>query len=161
APDNRRTVAQFGDYRPFLWIAVATPTDTSSSRANTAGAGTRHAATGSRASVRETPGARPDGRTPLDRHGLVHLETLGPPVSEVTLAGPIDCVVGSSARKLLSAIREADCPTHFDAGAVTFIDASGLRVIVELGFCNGHRPVIFDPPPILRFLLSATGMDQA
>jgi len=97
----------------------------------------------------------------LSHNGSVHLERLGPPVSEVILAGPIDCVVGSSARALLSSIREADCPTHFDTQAVTFIDASGLRAIAELGFCNGHRPVIIEPPRILRFLLSATGLDQA
>ena len=97
----------------------------------------------------------------MSAHGSVRLARLGPPVTEIMLIGEIDLDVIPSARDLIGQVREAECPIHLYAHDLTFIDASGLRAVNELAGGNGRRAVLFYPPPVLRFLLSVTRLDQS
>jgi anti-sigma B factor antagonist len=78
----------------------------------------------------------------------------------VVAAGEIDMV---TAPRLAAAIEAAPC-VGVDLGAVSFLDVSGLRVLLDAGRraqAEGRQFAVARPSPLIRRLLAITAIDQS
>ena len=91
-----------------------------------------------------------------------------PPFALVTAAdgrwliasGEIDMV---TAPRLAAALEECDCE-GVDLRSVSFIDVSGLRVLLtaaRAALARGERFAVAGPSPMIRRLLAVTAIDQS
>ena len=74
----------------------------------------------------------------------------------LVLAGELDLAVKTA---LLEKVREAarhDRPVEVDARRVTFMDSSALAALSRLVQLSDYRPVLIEPPEVVRFLLEVT-----
>ncbi|MGC0272531.1 STAS domain-containing protein [Pseudactinotalea sp. Z1739] len=78
----------------------------------------------------------------------------------IVISGELDCMITARARELIGPVREAATVAYVDASAVTFVDASGLSAITALATSSGRKPVLIQPPAIMRFLLQVTGLKE-
>jgi anti-anti-sigma factor len=96
-------------------------------------------------------------QTTPDRLGIIEL---GP--SMVALSGEIDAQSASALAQRLDALFDGDGPVEIDLAAVSFIDSSGLQVLIVLHqrADDAHRRLVLRSPsrPVVR-LLEITGLD--
>lgn len=92
---------------------------------------------------------------PQPEPGTVAL-LVSPTRVRLVLAGEFDLLTKSD---LLRAVQEAarhDRPVEVDARHVTFMDSSAIAALSRLIQLTDHRPVLIDPPEVVRFLLEVT-----
>jgi anti-anti-sigma factor len=83
-------------------------------------------------------------------------------VVEVRLMGEIDVTsVPSLSRYLRRILGRSPNGVVFDLAGVRFLDCAAARTIVGAGrmLCDGQRPVLRHPRPVVRRLLSVTGLE--
>ena len=82
----------------------------------------------------------------------------------VTLGGELDALTaGAEIEELLEQCADGACHVVLDMSQVTFIDSSGLAVLLksERKLCGaGRRLVILRPHPNVRRILEITGVDR-
>lgn len=83
--------------------------------------------------------------------------------SVVEAWGEIDLAVRQSATPLCHAVAERGLPVVVDAGEVTFIDSTGMSILVRLardGEQRGYPVSVRNAPWMLQELLAITGVDR-
>jgi anti-anti-sigma factor len=92
----------------------------------------------------------------------VHAPAADTVVVEVMLMGEIDVTnVPSLSRYLRRISDRSPSGVVFDLAGVRFLDCAAARAIVGTGrmLPDGQRPVLRHPRPVVRRLLSVTGLD--
>ena len=105
----------------------------------------------------EARGREHDGQT----SGMALLEE--PERSVVRVWGEIDLEVRRSAGELCQAVADRALPVVIDAEQVTFMDSTGMSILVRLardGEAHGYPVSLQNAPWMLRELLSITGVDR-
>ena len=93
--------------------------------------------------------------------GIALLEE--PDTSVVRLWGEIDLEVRRTAGDLCQAVAERALPLVIDARDVTFMDSTGMSVLVRLARdaeAKGYPVSLHNAPWVLRELLTITGVDR-
>ena len=89
---------------------------------------------------------------------------LGDGTRLVTLGGELDLLTaGAEIEELLEECAEGACHVVLDMSQVTFIDSSGLALLVKTDrrLCSAERRlVILRPHPNVRRILEISGLDQ-
>ncbi|HEY3438218.1 MAG TPA: STAS domain-containing protein [Actinotalea sp.] len=83
--------------------------------------------------------------------------------SVVKVWGEIDLETRRSAGELCQAVADRGLPVVIDAQDVTFMDSTGMSILVRLardGESRGYPVSLHHAPWLLRELLSITGVDQ-
>jgi anti-anti-sigma factor len=83
--------------------------------------------------------------------------------SLVRLWGEVDLEVRRSAGDVCQAAADRALPVIIDAADVTFMDSTGMSILVRLardGEANGYPVALHHAPWMLRELLSITGVDK-
>ena len=83
--------------------------------------------------------------------------------SLVRVWGEIDLEIRRTAGELCHVVAARGLPVDIDAKHVTFMDSTGMSVLVRLardGETHGYPVTLHDAPWMLRELLSITGVDQ-
>jgi anti-sigma B factor antagonist len=83
-------------------------------------------------------------------------------VATVTIAGELDLSTASVLSGRLDEILAAEPRLLiFDLAGVEFIDCAAIRMIIEAGqvLLGDRRPVLRHPRPLVRRILSLTGLD--
>lgn len=86
-----------------------------------------------------------------------------PDRSVVRAWGEIDLAVRRGVNELCQAVVQRGLPLVIDAQDVTFIDSTGMSILVRLARdaeANGYPVSLQNAPWMLRELLSITGVDQ-
>lgn len=86
-----------------------------------------------------------------------------PDRSVVEAWGEIDLAVRQSATPLCQAAAERGLPVVIDAAGVTFIDSTGMSILVRLardGEQRGYPVSVQNAPWMLQELLAITGVDR-
>jgi anti-sigma B factor antagonist len=85
----------------------------------------------------------------------------GPPV--VGLAGEVDMQTASEVRQTLEELIETDGLFELDLAAVTFIDSSGLHLLLDAANrLNGSGPLtLMNVPPRVLRLMEIVGLTEA
>ncbi|HWC27833.1 MAG TPA: STAS domain-containing protein [Solirubrobacteraceae bacterium] len=82
----------------------------------------------------------------------------------VTLGGELDVfTAGAEVQELLEECAEGACHVVLDMSAVTFIDSSGLALLIKTDrrlSAADRRLVVLRPHPNVRRILELTGLDQ-
>lgn len=84
-------------------------------------------------------------------------------LSLVEAWGEIDLAVRQSATPLCQAVAERGLPVVIDTADVTFIDSTGMSILVRLardGEQRGYRVTVRNAPWMLQELLAITGVDR-
>ncbi|WP_019135864.1 STAS domain-containing protein [Cellulomonas massiliensis] len=80
----------------------------------------------------------------------------------VVLTGEVDAALSGTLAQVVAAVEQraaaGDVAVDVDAGAVTFMDSSGLRFLARLSTRTPHRVRVLHAPEAVRFLLQATRM---
>ncbi|PFG20820.1 STAS domain-containing protein [Serinibacter salmoneus] len=74
----------------------------------------------------------------------------------LTLRGEIDAASAPDFAAAVTAAEQAARPTTVHAGAVTFMDSSGIALLARLATRTPGRLRLVDPPEVVQFLLSVT-----
>jgi anti-sigma B factor antagonist len=83
-----------------------------------------------------------------------------PPVLQV--AGEIDLSTADQLRSALEEALAADPRTVVDMAGVSFFDASGLRVVLQVAAsCNGAGPLQLFNAPRVAWLLELVGLSES
>ena len=93
--------------------------------------------------------------------GIALLEQ--PDLSVVRLWGEIDLEVRRTAGDLCAAVAERGLPLQIDARDVTFMDSTGMSILVRLARdaeAGGYPVSLHNAPWVLRELLTITGVDR-
>ncbi|WP_250445116.1 STAS domain-containing protein [Actinotalea sp. C106] len=93
-------------------------------------------------------------------HGTVSLDVQGERV-HVVLRGEIDTTVKDALSEALDGAAHLALPVEVDCSAVTFIDSSGLSVLLWLANVAAEPPQLLHVPPSLHDLLTLTGTAPA
>lgn len=83
--------------------------------------------------------------------------------SRVEVWGEIDLAVRHTAGPLCQAVADRKLPLVIDAGGVTFIDSTGMSILVRLARdaeAGGYPVELQNAPWMLRELLTITGVDR-
>ncbi|WP_188078919.1 STAS domain-containing protein [Actinotalea subterranea] len=83
--------------------------------------------------------------------------------SVVRAWGEIDLTVRRDATQLCAEVVERGLPLVIDTRDVTFIDSTGMSILVRLARdaeSNGYPVELHNPPWMLRELLTITGVDR-
>lgn len=86
-----------------------------------------------------------------------------PDVSRVELWGEIDLAVRQTAGPLCQTVAERAKPVVIDAGAVTFIDSTGMSILVRIARdaeTGGYPVELQNAPWMLKELLTITGVNK-
>ena len=86
-----------------------------------------------------------------------------PDRSVVRAWGEIDLAVRRGANEMCQAVAERGLPLVIDAQDVTFIDSTGMSILVRLARdaeAHGYPVSLQNAPWMLRELLNITGVDQ-
>lgn len=89
--------------------------------------------------------------------------TAEPDRSVVRAWGEIDLAVRHTSAQLCQEVAARGQPVVIDAADVTFIDSTGMSILVRLardGEANGYPVTLQHAPWTLRELLTITGVDQ-
>ncbi|WP_024288928.1 STAS domain-containing protein [Cellulomonas sp. KRMCY2] len=81
----------------------------------------------------------------------------------VRVWGEIDLEVRRDSADLCQAVADRGLPVVIDARGVTFIDSTGMSILVRLardGEAGGYPVTLHNAPWMLRELLSITGVDR-
>lgn len=100
-----------------------------------------------------------DGRT--DASGMTLREE--PDHSVVEAWGEIDLAVRHGVGELCQTVADRGLPVVIDAGGVTFIDSTGMSILVRLardGEARGYPVSVRNAPWMLQELLTITGVDR-
>ncbi len=81
-------------------------------------------------------------------------------VLTVSIEGDLDLITRDQVMEALDA-HESIRDIRFDMAGVTFVDSSGLRVIIHaVQRCDGGGVTVSNPSETFRKLLELTGLDQ-
>lgn len=74
----------------------------------------------------------------------------------LTLRGEIDAASAPEFAAAVATAEGASVPARVVAGAVTFMDSSGIALLARLATRTPGQLQLVDPPEVVRFLLSVT-----
>lgn len=82
--------------------------------------------------------------------------------SVLHVAGEIDLSTADQLREALAVVVASDSEVVVDMTDVTFVDASGLRVLVQVaGSLNGRGPLVLENASRVEWLLDLVGTDTS
>lgn len=96
---------------------------------------------------------------PSAERGSVHT-LLEPDRTRVVLSGEVDVALDTEFTEAVAEAEAAGAPAEVDARHLTFIDSSGMALLARLASRTPGRTMLFDPPEVLRFLLTVTKIGE-